>query len=424
MAVNTNSLLQKLSTINDFGVTLDTTRQIIEQLNICPTYPIILVGGTNGKGSVCAYLTSILKNGGYKIGTYTSPHVFSYTERICINNQQIASDDLIQELTQVYSASNDKLGLFKIFTLAAHLYFINQRIDIAIVEVGIGGMHDVTNLFEPEISVITSIDYDHCHILGNSLDEIALQKAGIFRTNKFGFVGTANPPQSLLDYARAIDTKLQLAKINFGYIGHDNCFDVWCDQKKYWSLPLPALRGMEQLNNATLAIAILNKLHNLFPIGIAAIKTGLIQTKLIGRFQLMPGLPQIILDVAHNSQAVSHMLKNMLKLPFAKNDYAVFGCKDDKDIAGIIKQCAQRFSKWFIAPLNCKHSITNEQLIKIMLDNQVKSEQIVVCDSIESACEQTLTIMVDHDRLTCFGSFLVVEEAYAAINKIRYPKNK
>ena len=423
MAIDTHPILQKLLTINDFDLSLDITKQVIKQLNICPTYPIILVGGTNGKGSTCAYLTNILINAGYKVGTYTSPHVFNYTERICINNQPIDFDNLTQLLTQIYNANQDQLGLFKTFTLAAHLYFIHQQIDIAIMEVGIGGLHDVTNLFEPDISVITGIDYDHCHILGYSLDEIAIQKAGIFRANKWSFIGENNPPQSLLNYATTINTKLQIANLDFGFKLRDNCFDVWCDhrgdQKNFLSLPLPALRGTKQLNNATLAIAILNKLSNLFPISISAIKTGLIQTKIIGRFQLIPGLPQIILDVAHNSQAISHMLENMLKLPFAKNDYAIFGCRDDKDIVNIIKQCRSRFSKWFIAPLNYKHSITNKQLIQIMLDNNVAEEQIIACDSIESACKLALASMTDKDRVSCFGSFLVVEEAYKTINKIR-----
>ena len=420
MAVNIHPLLQKLLDINDFDITLDKTKQIIKQLHIHPTYPIILVGGTNGKGSVCAYLTNILKNSGYKVGTYTSPHVFSYSERICINNQPIAPEHLIQVLTQVYDASENQLGLFKAFTLAAHLYFINQQIDIAIIEVGIGGLLDITNLFEPEISVITSIDYDHCHILGNSLAEIALQKAGIYRTNKWSFIGMKSPPQSLLNYAKNIGTKLQTATLDFGFKLRDNCFDVWCgNHNNFFSLPLPALRGSEQPGNAALAIAVLNKLSNSFPVSLAAIKTGLVQTSLTGRFQLLPGLPQIILDVAHNSQAISHMLENMLKLPFVKNDYAVFGCKDDKDITNIIKQCHARFNKWFIAPLNYKQRVTNERLTQIMLDNKVPQEQIIACDSINLACKLALSTMTDNDRVTCFGSFLVIEEAYTAIKTMR-----
>jgi len=419
MEVTDYPILDKLLNTNNFHAPLATVSEVIEKLNIKPKYPIILVGGTNGKGSTSAYLTNILANSGYKVGTYTSPHIFRYNERICINNKEISTDKLISLLNFIDDNSHSNLGLFKTFTLACHLYFIEEEIDIAIIEVGIGGKNDVTNLFEPNISAITTIGLDHCDLLGNSLEEIGMEKAGVFRYGKPSFIGMPNPPKTVLEYSKHINTDLHIINQDFGYIKHENCFDVWCNEHKYYSLPMPGLRGDEQLANASLAIAILNKLRNTFPISINAIKTGLLQTKPIGRFQVLPGTPQIVLDVAHNPQAVSKLLENMLKLPFAKNEYAVFGVALDKDITQILKLCIDKFAKWYIAPINTTRRIDNDKLIEIMLNNKIDQSSIIACDSISSACNQALSSMSDSDRLVCFGSFLVVEEAYKTIKAMR-----
>jgi dihydrofolate synthase/folylpolyglutamate synthase len=405
-------ILKHLLAAHEFADNLEVMRQSIKLLNLSPTFPIILVGGTNGKGSTCAYLTTCLTLGGYRVGTFTSPHIFRYNERICINNREIEDKDLAKILGNVINSCPENLGLFKTFTLAAVLYFTQQKVDIAIIEVGIGGLKDATNLFEPAISAITTVDYDHCTTLGNTLEEIGQQKSGIFRPQKPALIGMKHPPQSIIDYANAINAKLQISGTNFGYTRHELSFDAWCNENKYFSLPLPALRGTEQLDNATLAIAILNNLRPEFPLSLSSIKTAMLQNSLKGRLSILPGQPQIIIDVAHNPQAVSSMLKNMLKLPFAKHNYAVFGVAADKDIQAIIQLAKPHFTKWFIAPINSARSIKNEELMQLMQDLGINQDQIITFDKINMALKAAKGISTNDDRIMCFGSFLVVEEAY------------
>jgi dihydrofolate synthase/folylpolyglutamate synthase len=407
-----NQQLSYLLNTNEFSDNLSALKATISKINIVPAYPIILVAGTNGKGSTCAYLTTILTNAGYNVGTFTSPHVFEYNERICINNQPIDNASLNLVLQQVIDTCQVNPGLFKAFTLGAHLYFIQQKIDIAVIEVGIGGLNDATNLFDPTISVITTISHDHKQILGNTGDEIGKQKAGIFRKNVPAFIGMQNPPQSVIQYAREINTPLQILGTDFSYVKHELSFDVYAQHNKYFGLPYPALRGMEQISNASLAICVLSELKSRFPVPLSSIKTGLLQIKLPGRLSILPGQPQIILDVAHNEEAVSHLLKNMLKLPFALHNYAVFGIAGDKDIPAIVAKAQAHFNQWFIAPIKSKRSIDNNKLIQIMQDNGIDKNNITAFETINKALTHAKSISRNDDRIICFGSFLVVEEAY------------
>lgn len=404
-------LINQLIKINDFAVSLEHTKKIISKLNLnlTPKYPIILIGGTNGKGSTCAYLTNILSHSSYKVGTFTSPHIFEYNERISINNISINDEMLIETLKHIIDVSENSLGLFKTFTLAAHKIFEQQQIDIAIIEVGLGGNNDVTNLFEPTISAITNVDFDHCEILGNTLDAIGLEKAGIFRKNKWGFFGSKNIPNSIINYTNKINTNLQIFGRDFYATEHELSFDFLYYENSLYSIPYPGLRGAQQINNVCLALAILTKLPN-FPVSINIIKTALLQTKLLGRFQLLPGIPQIVLDVAHNSQAVSIMLKNMVKLPMVKNNYAVFGIAKEKDIASIIGLCKDKFTKWFIAKINSPRGVANSELLPIFKQHNILEDNIIECINIKDAFIQAKNISSIEDRIVCFGSFLVIEE--------------
>ena len=405
-----NTIIDKLQTQTNFDMT--DNNSIISMINITPNYPIILVGGTNGKGSVCAYLTTILSIAGFRVGTYTSPHVFDYNERISINNKSIDDETLAKALTSVINKVG-AIGLFKTFTLAAHKIFIEQGIDIAVIEVGIGGLNDITNFFEPTVSAITNVDFDHMDVLGDSLEDIAYQKSGIYRQNKPAFFGSSTPPQSLIDNANKIGAKLQIFGTDFGISKSEYSFDVWCKNKTYYSLPYPALRGDNQPNNVALALSILNELHNEFPISVGMIKTGLLQSTLIGRFQVLPGTPQIILDVAHNPHSVTTMLSNMLKLPFAPQTVAVFGIAKDKDAAQVIKLCKNHFDKWFVAKINGNRGMDTKNIISLLEQEGIKSQNIIKCDNIGIAYQNARQI--DTARVICFGSFLVVEEAYKTI---------
>jgi dihydrofolate synthase/folylpolyglutamate synthase len=420
-----NDIIELLLTKKEYQMSKSDIRKCITALQLNPQYPIILVGGTNGKGSVCTYLSNFLTAAKYKVGCFTSPHLYSYNERICINNISISDDNLFSHLNKIvlYAQEHFKgcsFGLFKAFTLAAHSFFIEQSIDIAIVEVGIGGLNDITNIFDPTMSVITTIDFDHCKILGNNLEQIGLQKAGILRSNKYGFYGSANPPNSLIAYAKEISNKLLLANIDFGITAStNNSFSVFCQDTNYYNLPYPNIRSDIQLSNIALALAVITKLSRQFTVSLTTIKQALVTTLLPGRFQALPTNPLIIVDVAHNPQAVHIMLQNMVKLPPTKKTIAVFGIAKDKDVDAIVAMCKDKFDKWFIATTSdINRSIQVEDLAEILYKHKITSSKVVQCDSI--TCAINLAYSETDAKIICFGSFLVVEEAYNSIMK----KNK
>lgn len=419
METTKQDLINHLLKTSNFSTTNQELQKLVRKLEINPSYPIVLVGGTNGKGSTCAYLSTILTNAGYKVGTFTSPHVFDYNERIQINNKQINDDKLVPVLTKIINATDINFGIFKTFTLASHMVFMAENVDIAIIEVGLGGAKDATNIFEPTISAITGVDFDHCEILGDSLESIGVEKSGIFRPNKTALYGASNPPQSVLETAKKLGSKFIQYDKNFYYKKHDHCWDFYHSECNYYSLPFPSMRGSEQLLNASLALAILVELKNKFPLSISQIKNGLLQTHIIGRFQVMPGTPQIIFDTAHNRQAIEMMYQNMIKLQFAKRNFAVFAIADDKDWESIIERHAKNFDYWFLSSINSERS-ANPVFIKNKLSKSgVQLSNIDVSDSVQEAFTKAYQALNNEDRMVCFGSFLVVEQAYRTLQGIR-----
>lgn len=419
MVIDTNILIKKLLTADNFIDNNDSVKHVIKALSIDPKYPIILVGGTNGKGSTCAYLTTILTNSGYKVGTFTSPHIFEYNERIKINNIPIDDVSLGTALADIIKSSDINLGIFKAFTLASHIIFEKNNIDIAIVEVGLGGKKDPTNLFEPLVSAITGIDYDHCDILGDTLEKIGLEKAGIYRNYKPAIYGSKNPPLSVTEYINSINSIPYLFGKNFSYKEHEFCWDFLSPLINLYSLPFPSMRGKEQISNASLAIIIITLIRDKFPVNIAQIKNGLLQTSLIGRFQVMPGTPQVVFDTAHNPQAVDVMYHNMLKLHFARRNFAVFSIAQDKNWKYIIKQHSKNFELWFLSPIKSKRSVNPEDIQKFLIELNVNQNNIFISTCVADSFKKAYQQLKSDDRLVCFGSFLTVEEAYQSFQGIR-----
>lgn len=318
---------------------LDRIRRVKERLGQTPFCPLILVGGTNGKGSVCAYLEAMLDRAGYKVGCYTSPHLLRYTERVRIGGQEVAEDALCAAFARVEAARGEEhLTYFEFGTLAAWEVFAAAGVEALILEVGLGGRLDAVNVYEPDVSVVTGIALDHTDWLGPTREHIGREKAGIFRPGKPAVCGDPKPPQSLLDQAAALGTDLRLLGRDYGYEKSQEERLQW----RYWcrfpardgagaellrrTLAYPGLRGGIQLANASTALTALECLRERLPVTMGAIRQGLIETELTGRFQVLPGKPALVLDVAHNPQAAAVLADNLGSMGFSTTPGVWWAC--------------------------------------------------------------------------------------------------
>ena len=283
---------------------LERVAQVKQRLNLHPDFPIIVVGGTNGKGSVCAVLESILHAAGYRVGCYTSPHLLDYNERVRIGKQQASDAELCASFAQIEQVRGDiPLTYFEFGTLAAMQCFIEHKVEVAILEVGLGGRLDAVNVFDSDCAVVTNVDIDHTDYLGDTREAIAYEKAGIFRSGKVAICADADVPQAITDHAGKIGAQLWRIGQEFGFTPHQGQWDYRSIVGARNSLPYPALRGAYQLHNASAALAALDALKDKLPVSMESVRRGLVEVALPGRFQVVPGKPMLILDVAHNPHA-------------------------------------------------------------------------------------------------------------------------
>lgn len=410
--------LQHLEGLHPSAIDMGLTRvaTVRDAMGLKPTFPVLTVAGTNGKGSVCAMLSSMLRASGYKVGTYTSPHLLDYNERVRINMQPAADVDLVESFRAIEQARGDvTLTYFEFGTLAAMRQFIDAGVDVAVMEVGLGGRLDAVNVFDPDVAGVVSIDLDHQSYLGDTREAIGAEKAGIFRAGKPALCADPNPPQSLLDVAEKVGAPLQLVGRDFGFMkeGEGNQWMFWGKHGKHHALPIPALRGSYQMGNATLAIAMLDEIRQLLPVGISDIKRGLLEVEWPARCQVLPGRPQTVLDVAHNPHAARALRLALDQMGYAAKTHAVFGAMSDKDIAGVVSALADRIDHWYLASPQLPRAASVEQLqaaIESVAPQAHTSGFTLVKDAWNAACEQA----GDNDRILVFGSFYTVAEVMAA----------
>lgn len=401
---------------------LERIRRVKENMGLNPACPVIIVGGTNGKGSVCAFLSRIYSEAGYKTGTLTSPHLLQFNERIRVNGRPAADSTITAAFERIEAARGDtSLTYFEFNTLAAVDIFIRAEVDVMILEVGLGGRLDAVNIFDADCAVITGIDLDHQSYLGNTLDSIAYEKAGIFRSGKPAVCGCNPPPDSLKQHAKKIGTPLLLIKQDFDFSRLDQ--QQWSFRFKPLSgslqlparnrhaLPIPALRGHYQLNNAACALAALECLNERLPVDLGAIKRGLLMAENKGRFQVLPGRPVTVLDVAHNPQAARALRQNLIALPFAGRRIAVFSILADKDADSVIATLKDQFDEWYIAPLSVPRALPLLQLEAKLQQHGIIHSQTFA--NIQAACRAALSAATENDRIVAFGSFHTVAEAMA-----------
>jgi dihydrofolate synthase/folylpolyglutamate synthase len=372
--------------------------------------PLITVAGTNGKGSVVAYLEAIAQAAGYKTCAYTSPHLLRYNERIRINGREIDDDSLCHAFERIDQARQDiELTYFEFGTLAAIDLFMAAQPDIIIMEIGLGGRLDAVNIMEPDVAVITTIAIDHTDWLGSDRDSIGFEKAGIFRKAGAAVCGDADPPQSLLKRAAELQVDLKLLGKDFRVEVQGANWTLFDDDRTL-ELPLPALAGAFQLDNAATAIVALDLVPGL-EFEQAAIQRGLHNVCLPGRFQLIRQQPVVIVDVAHNPQAAASLVAQLRQHQCAGETLAVVAMLADKPVAEVIELTAGEIDGWYPAGLESVSRGMAAADIAAAVEQHTADVKLCAASTVARACERALAEAGKEDRIIIFGSFHTVAEA-------------
>ena len=395
---------------------LERVAQVKERLGIHFDCPVIIVGCTNGKGSTCAMLESILLQAGYHVGLYTSPHLIHFNERARIDGEAVPDEALIEGFAAVEARRGDvSLSYFEFTTLAILRLFAEAALDVVILEVGLGGRLDAVNVIDADVAIVTSVDIDHTEYLGDTREQIGFEKAGIFRAGRTAICGDPVPPQSLIDHAQKIGADLWLFGRDFNYAGDKQQWNFGGRAHRRNSLGYPSLRGANQLLNASAALAALEALRSRLPVGAQEVRTGLVTVDLPGRFQVLPGRPTVILDVAHNPHAAATLAQNLDNMGFHRYTYAVFGAMHDKDIAGVIAQLKDYIDHWCLTDLPLPRAASAEELRQKLLDagivpsDKAGSERSIQAFATPAEAFAYATGKAnENDRIAVFGSFLTV----------------
>lgn len=401
---------------------LDRVNAVKQRLNLNPDFPLITVGGTNGKGSTCAMLERMLTASGYRVGCYTSPHLLRYNERVRVSCQEVGDDALCAAFAAVEEARGDTpLTYFEFGTLAAVWHFTRLQVQVAILEVGLGGRLDAVNVFDPDCAVVTSVDIDHIDFLGNSRESIAFEKAGIFRTSKPALCGDADAPRALIQHAEGIGAELKCIGRDFGFEHqpHQNVWHFWSGAARIEQLPLPVLSGEFQLGNAACALEAILSLQLRLQVGIEAMRNGLTAVALQGRFQTISrassGLPQVILDVAHNPHAARGLADNLRdSVGRHGKTIAVFAMLSDKDITGVLRAVGHQVDAWHVAGIPQPRGLPHDKLAALVRE-VLPQAQVSSTDTIAQAFLQACQSAGENDRIVAFGSFYTVADVLRAL---------
>lgn len=391
-------------------------RRMALQLNC----PVITVAGTNGKGSTCAMLESIYTQSGYRTGVYTSPHLVHFEERCRIAGEAVSADELVPAMAEVDVARRGQGGepevsltYFEFTTLAILRVIARAAVDVAILEVGLGGRLDAVNILDADCAVITSIDLDHMALLGPDRESIGREKAGIMRTGRPVVVSDPAVPQSVVDHAREIDADLWRVGADFHVAGDQQQWG-WATHpsrggRRYSGLAYPALRGANQLLNAAGVLAAIETLRGRLPVTAQAVRTGFVLVELPGRFQIVPGRPTLVLDVAHNPHSVAALAVNLDAMGFYPRTHAVFGAMADKDLNTMLARIAPLIDHWYLTDLPLPRASRAADLRPLVeaLPGAIPRETSTHASPRE-ALAAALSAVDPADRIVVFGSFFTV----------------
>lgn len=397
-------------------LTLERVQTMRERLALQITAPLVTVGGTNGKGSSCAMLEAIALQAGYRVALHTSPHLVRFEERCRIDGRAVRDEALLPHFEAVERARGElPLTFFEFTLLAIVRLFAAQAPDLVILEVGLGGRFDAVNAFDADCALITSIDLDHMGFLGATREAIGFEKAGIMRAGRPAVVSDPDPPRSLIEHAGAIGADLWLGGRDFGFEGDRLQWNWFGRERRYAGLAHPALRGANQLLNAAGVLAVFEALRERLPVTAQAIRVGLARVELAGRFQIVPGQPTVVLDVAHNPHAVAALAHNLEQMGFFPRTHVVFGAMGDKDVASMLCKMAPLVDTWHFADLPTPRAMGAHALQALHArlvasgDCRGPAQARAGCHpSPASALRAALAAAQPADRIVVFGSFFTV----------------
>ena len=427
------SWLQRLEALDPSRIRLGLERvaAVAKTLGLGrPAPTVITVAGTNGKGSTCAMLEAILRAAGFRTGLYTSPHLLRFEERARVNGVSVSPESFIEQFEAVEAAAlatedgtnvatnvatngGTALTYFEFTTLAILRLFEKTELDVAILEVGLGGRLDAVNWVDADCAILTCVDIDHAALLGPDRESIGFEKAAVFRSGRPAIVADPVPPQSVTDYARKIGADLWQFGQDFNYAGDRQQWGYGGRVLRRNSLAYPALRGANQLINASAALAALESLRDRLPIPVQAIREGLACVELPGRFQVLPGRPTVVLDVGHNPHAAAHLAANLDQMGYHPFTWAVFGMLKDKDVDGVIRALASRVDHWIPVDLPGPRGASAEWLtarLQAMGVSAGSDRSIEAQPSPREGLSAARLRAGPDDRILVLGSFLTVAD--------------
>ena len=380
------------------------------------------MAGTNGKGSTCAMLESILLAAGYSVGCYTSPHLVHFNERARLNGVPASDAQLLEQFEAVEAVRGEvPLTYFEFSTLAILRLFQQAAPDALVLEIGLGGRLDAVNIVDADCAIVTCIDIDHAEFLGDTREKIGWEKAHVYRTGRPAICTDPMPPQALIDYAAGIGADLWRFGRDFNYSADRQQRSYGGRGIRRNSLAYPALRGANQLLNASGVLAALESLRDRLPVSAQAVRQGFATVELPGRFQVLAGRPTVVLDVAHNPHAVAHLAANLDGMGFHPSTYAVFGMLGDKDVGGAIAHLRDRVDHWLCVDLPGPRAVPAQALAQRLRDAGIApgrgddAQRSIECfASPREALAAARGRADENDRIVVFGSFLTVADVLAA----------
>jgi dihydrofolate synthase / folylpolyglutamate synthase len=426
---------------------LERVEQVRQRMKLNLPGVVFTVAGTNGKGSTCAMLESILVQAGYKVGMYTSPHLIRFTERARLNGEEVQESELVAAFEVVERARcleglEVSLTYFEFTTLAIAWVFSQHDLDAVVLEVGLGGRLDAVNVFDTDCAICTSVDLDHQAFLGPDRESIGREKAGIFRAGKPAVVGDPTPPKSVIDHANAIGADLWLFTRDFNFSGDKQQWAYGGRGMRRAALAYPALRGANQLLNAAAALAALESVRDRLPVPAQSIRQGFLLVEWPGRFQVLAGQPTVVLDVGHNPHAAAHLRESLDNMGFFPYTHCIFGMLADKDAVEVVNALKDRVDHWHLVPLEGSRGRSTDQLLDQLakagvedapfdwqgnskalqkggIAKQPPEKSVQTYKSVSEAYTVVTSAVPPNDRILIFGSFLVVAQALQAKESLR-----